>query len=75
MTDDHYHLAQGILSKGCKGLTQWRECLCWTSSRPPGPQYKGIKKKGGRKRKNWWLGVLGSPCLSPCKLMVLSMGL
>lgn len=33
------------------------------------------KKVAERERQTWWLGVLGSPCLSPCKLMVLGMGL
>lgn len=67
VTDDHYHLAQGILSKGCKGSTQWRECLCWTSSRPPGPQYKGIKKKEKRwqKEKELVVGSSGQPMPQP----------
>lgn len=40
-----------------------------------GEMEKKRKKAAERERQNWWLGILGSPWLSPCKLMVLSMGL
>lgn len=66
-----------ILSKGPKGSKP----SCGNAFAGPHQGLQDLsareegKKVAERERQNWWLGVLGSPCLSPCKLMVLSMGL